>query len=160
MTVFRYAVLAALCLGLALGCTKKTNAPAKVSGKVTYKGQALPAGSISFNLSEAGTAAYGSPIAQDGTYQVTDLPTGEMVVTVETESANPKAADTPAYGGGKGDKMYAERLAAEKATSMAAKKGARREYLKIPDKYNSAKTSPLKVTLKAGRQVENFDLQD
>src|SRR5262249_49180718 len=142
---------AALCLGLALGCNKNTQAPAKVSGRVTYKGKALPSGSIAFNSTDKDKPAYASPIGKDGTYQITDLPTGEMVVTVETESANPKK-DVPSYGGGKGDKMYAERIAAEQKTGGAMMaKGVPPEYMKIPPKYNNPKTSPLTVTIKAGR---------
>ena len=33
-------------------------------------------------------------------------------------------------------------------------------YVKIPEKYNNHKTSPLTVTLSAGRQVHNIDLTD
>jgi hypothetical protein len=35
-----------------------------------------------------------------------------------------------------------------------------RQYIKIPSKYNNPKTSPLTVTAKGGRQVENIDLKD
>src|SRR2546421_12867772 len=85
-TLARLVLLVPLCLALALvfGCSKRNpNAPASVNGKVTYKGAAVPAGTITFN---AKAGKYTTSLSTDGTYSSSDLPIGEMVVTVETES--------------------------------------------------------------------------
>jgi hypothetical protein len=146
---------AALPFALLVGCSGKVNqAPGKVSGRVTYKGTAVPAGSIAFHVE--GKQTIGSPLASDGTYEITDIPIGPAVVTVETQSVNP-ATKAPDYGG-KGAKMYAERLAKE--GRAAAAREAKAEYRKIPPNYANPKTSPLHVTLEAGRQVHNFELKD
>jgi hypothetical protein len=154
MRMLRHALFPLLCLALIAGCSGNTvQAPAKVSGQVTYKGAALPAGTIHFHSEDKGI--YRSPLAQDGTFEVVDIPKGTMVVTVETESVNP-AKKAPDYGGGKGAADYAKRIAAE---GIQAKQSTA-QYVKIPKKYASAKTSPLTVTVEAGRQTKQFDLTD
>jgi hypothetical protein len=153
---FRVGLCFILLLGLTAGCFQKNpNAPGRVSGKVKYGGKAVPAGNIAFHHPDKGT--YRSTLDSDGTYAITDVPTGEMVVTVETESVNP-SKKKPTYGGDKGSKMYQERMAAEKGT--AAARVAPQTYLKIPAKYANTKTSPLTMTIVAGRQVKEFDLTD
>jgi hypothetical protein len=158
MLTLRLGLCAALPLVLLVGCSSSRNpqAQAKVSGAVTYKGTPVPAGSITFHVEKG--ASYGVPLGEGGTYEVSDMPTGEMVITVETESVNP-AKKAPDYGGGKGAKMYAERLAAE-GKGMAAAKEPTREYRKIPLKYGKTQTSPLTFTVEAGRNVKNIDLTD
>ncbi len=81
---------------VALGCgDRNPSAPAFVSGSVKYKGEVLKAGTVQFH-SDMGV--YPAPINSDGTYVNRDVPVGELVVTVETESVNPdKKKET--YGG-------------------------------------------------------------
>jgi hypothetical protein len=43
---------------------------------------------------------------------------------------------------------------------MAAGRVAPQTYLKIPAKYANTRTSPLTMTIVAGRQVKEFDLTD
>src|SRR5262249_49163181 len=107
----RLALLAALMTTLMTGCAKKAPAPARISGLVTYNNRPIPGGTIIFHSTDLGS--YPSTLGTDGTYQVTDLPAGELVVTVETESVNPKKAP-PTYGGSKGAQMYLERMKAER----------------------------------------------
>jgi hypothetical protein len=156
MTKFRLGLLVALFLSLVAGCAKNKRAPATVSGTVTYKGQAVTAGNVTFHSQDMGS--YNTSLAPDGTYQIVDVPKGELVVTVETESANPDKK-TPDYGRGKGSKMYAERMAMEKKMGSPLGQPAGK-YLKIPAKYATPKDSPLKVTLEAGKQVKDFELTD
>ncbi len=61
---------------------------ASVTGKVTYKGEPVPAGLINFIPKTEGPSATGSLIA-DGTYSITDAPAGEFTVTIDNESLNP-----------------------------------------------------------------------
>jgi hypothetical protein len=156
MSKFRLGLLVALVLGLVAGCAKNPQAPAKVSGSVTYKGNPVTAGNVTFHSQDKGS--YNTSLSPDGTYKITDVPKGELVVTVETESANPDKK-TPDYGRGKGSKMYAERMAKEKAMGSPMGQPAGK-YLKIPAKYATPKDSPLKVTLEAGKQVKDFELTD
>lgn len=152
----RLLLLSSLFLVLALGCRDRNpNAPASVSGTVTYKGSALTAGTLTFHSSTSGAAT--TPIAPDGSYSLVDLPVGEMTVTVETESANPKVkTETYGSGQGKGKSMVAP--APDGAGAPPPK--AAGQYVKIPDKYSNAKQSDLKVTLVRGKQKKNFELTD
>ncbi|MCI0641665.1 MAG: carboxypeptidase-like regulatory domain-containing protein [Gemmataceae bacterium] len=136
------------------GCSsdRNPNAPSSVSGRITYKGNPVPAGSVTFHSKEKGN--YNAELGSDGTYQIIDLPADTMIVTVETESANPKKK-APEYGGGKGADDYKKRLAIEKPMKQTVQ-----EYVKIPTKYSSPKTSPITITLDRGRQLKDFELTD
>lgn len=157
MTRFRCLSYLALVTGVsALGCGSGGNAaiPAKVSGTVSYKGQPIKSGSMRFHAEDG--SSFQGMIATDGSYTADGLPVGELVVTVETESVKP---DRPAPKG----KDAAMRSKMMDTRMQAAPEGtvtAQSLYIKIPDKYNNPKTSPLKVTLTNGRQVHNFDLTD
>jgi len=148
-----------LCLvvlfGLIAGCTTNPLAPARVSGKVTYKGAAVPAGNIVFHSQDQGS--YRCALTTDGSYEIRDVPKGPMVVTVETESVNPNKK-VQGYGSDKGAKDYQARMAAE--GKAASEKMPDQTYLKIPGKYAVAQTSPLNVTLEAGSNTHSFDLTD
>ncbi len=147
---------AAALLALPLvGCTHNPQAPARVGGRITYKGSPVPAGTVMFHTPDKGI--YPGPLNAEGTYEILDVPTGELVVTVETETINPKKK-APDYAGGKGAKMYAERVAAEGNT--AALKAPPQQYVRIPPKYADPKQSPLRATLQAGRQSQDFTLTD
>jgi hypothetical protein len=156
MTKSRLLPLALLSLGVGvLGCSGggNPNAPARVSGSISYKGQPIKAGTMSFVTT--GGIAHNALISADGTYTATDIPVGEMVVVIETESINPKKT-TPASQNTKEAKMRMQMM----QPGPASVEKASDHYIKIPAKYGNAKTSPLTVTLTAGRQVQNFDLTD
>src|SRR5438132_8374938 len=146
-------IFSVLILALASGCGAKSQAPAKLSGKVTYKGEALPAGMIVFH-SQEDKGSYQAQLQPDGTFEIVDIPFGKMIVTVDTEFLNP-AKKVPAYpgSGGKAGEDD-ERVAAErKMGAKIAPKGSAKNYRKIPSKYADPKTSPLVVTLEDGRQA-------
>jgi hypothetical protein len=147
-----------LALGLAAlaGCTTNPQAPARISGTVTYKGSPVPAGTVVFHTPEQGS--YAARLNTDGTYEVRDVPKGKMTVTVETESVNPNKKNPETYGGSKGAKQYAERLAAE--GRAAAEKTPPEQYMKIPSKYADRETTPLSIDAAAGAQIQNFPLTD
>jgi len=144
-----------LCV-LAVGCgSKNPNAPARVSGQVLYKGSPVPGGAIAFHTEQK--TVYATRLDDNGAYEVLDVPAGPLTVTVETESANP-SKKVAAYGGDKGAKGYAERLAKEgKAAQGKSNSG---KYRKIPAKYADPKTSRLSVTLDTGSNKQNFELTD
>jgi hypothetical protein len=64
-----------------------------IEGTVTYKGQPIPAGTVSFHATD-GTKTTAS--LKDGRFRATDVPVGKAQVTIETESAKPKGKDKDA----------------------------------------------------------------
>ncbi len=160
-----------LTLGLTVlvagGCSSgNPMAPAKVSGRISYAGTPIKAGSLRFHMT--GGSPYDAQISPDGTYSAVDLPIGEAVITVETESVNPnrdrmagvrKTADVDR----RMKSMTTNQQRApggDTAGGAPAASDATANYLKIPSKYNNPKTSPLTITLEKGRQVHNIDLTD
>ena len=138
------------------GCTANPQAPARISGTVTYKGSTVPAGTVVFHTADQGS--YSARLNSSGAYEVRDVPTGKLAVTVETESVNPKKKKEPEYGGSKGAKQYAERLAAE--GNAAANKAPPEQYMQIPSRYADREKTPLKIDIVAGTQVQNITLTD
>ncbi len=153
-------ILLTCCLGLliGLGCGgggKK--APAKVTGKVTYKNAPVTGGTISFHTSDTGV--YSTSLTPEGTYTGIDWPAGEMIVTVDTESLNP-ATKKQDYVGGRGGGAPGGKAMKISPAPEGFQQAAKGTYVKIPSKYAKKDTSPLKATLKAGQQEVNFDLTD
>jgi len=144
----RLVLLVPVFLVLVSGCQKgNPNALAKLSGKVTYKGAPVTGGNLMLTAKKGG-AINSIIISPDGTYSLTDLPEGEMTVTIETESIKESGAEE--YGG-------------KKMPTSPQPKGAnivKGKYVKIPDKYNNINTSGLSVTLTAGDNTKDFDLTD
>ncbi len=164
----RFLLTLPLFLAVASGCNT-SNTPATVSGKITYNGQTVPAGSITFHpvatqsTDKGGLGIYNYSLKEDGTYSGTDLPTGEMVVTIETETANPnptKSKTALVGGANKGDTAadYQKKMQEMgKAPSGPTNAGP---YVKIPPKYAVKATSTLKVTLDKGKNTKDFELTD
>jgi hypothetical protein len=154
-------------LAVACGCSggKNPNAPASVHGKVTYNGQPVTGGTLTIHAPGIG-ARYSLSIGADGTYAGTDLPAGDCVVTVDTESLNPaKVRKQPAAYGGKNDPMQdyskkmAERMGKQPAAETTEKQPAG-VYVKIPARYADAEKSPLRVELDSGDQKKDIALTD
>src|SRR5262249_34996800 len=120
------------------------------SGEVTFNKKVVPGGTVTLWPQKG--SPYTLHIQSDGTYSGTDLPVGEMLVTIETESASTEGKKqeygegghrmrmSPPPGGGTGDKR---------------KSGG---YVKIRDKYSNKNRPGLKVSLEPGAQTKNFDL--
>jgi hypothetical protein len=124
-----------------------------VSGQVTYNGQPVTGGTITFYPQSGG--AYPTSIDEKGAYAVSDLPAGEAAVSVETESVK-KTATAEDYNKGHVNPQLANssRPGGEGAAASAKK------YVKIPPKYADPKTSGLTANLTAGRQEKTFQLAD
>jgi hypothetical protein len=112
-------------------------------------------------VSQKEGGGYGFQLKPDG-YTAVSLPAEEMVVTVETETANPKRP-RPTYGqpgkkgpGGKED--YRQKMM-EKG-SVPQESGNAGTYVPIPKKYADKTTSPLRATLTAGKNDLPFELKD
>ena len=168
--MFKYSRLALMLLVVfvvALGCGQKRNpnAPANVSGKVTYKGSAVKGGNVTFHPSGGGVYAFS--IRPDGTYAATDMPDGEMVVTINTESLNPAKKEKPrVYGEGKGGDgkplpvPSPDFIKSKLQNPPPDQPVAQPEYVKIPEKYGDKTKTDLKLTLSSGNNTKNFDLKD
>jgi hypothetical protein len=135
---------------VAIGCGGKGRSnTAIIEGTITYKGTKLGGGNITYNP-VSGAGAYQVAIGNDGTYMVTEVPPGDAVVTVETESVK-RAAEKPAYGG-KGDMKMSPA-----PKGYEPKVGT---YVEIPAKYADKEKSGLKYTVQSGKQTKNWELTD
>jgi hypothetical protein len=153
-----------LLLLLAFGCSGGKGTVATVVGKVTYSNQPVTGGQVIFYPAEGPPAQVG--IGADGTYTITDIPTGDYAVTVETESVKQRAQ--PDYGGrgraGGGGEPKGEGGQKPAAGGMSPKpadfQGGGGAYVKIPDKYSKKETSGLKTTVGKGKNTYDIPLTD
>ena len=127
------------------GCSSPTKS---VAGKVTYKGQPLPGGSIVLHARE-GNQKFTSTIRADGTFIFTDAGQGIMVVTVDNKWLKGALDDTNPQGA---DPKMIEKM-------MPKDPGGRR-YVSIPEKYSNPKPSPLIWEIKARNESKDFDLNE
>ena len=154
-----YALIPLFCfsVGAVVGCGGKNPlAPASISGSVTYQGKTVTGGSVQFVTS--GGTPYSSPISVDGTYAISDLPIGEMVIVVETESANPELKAASGKDADRRNAMMGGRKGPN-GQGGGTSSGLEPKYLKIPEKYSKSKTTPLSYTVKNGRQVHSIELE-
>jgi hypothetical protein len=149
-------LLCPLFLVFVAGCPSSgnPNAPVKLTGEITYKNQKVGVGTITFYTD---TGVYPFPIQPDGTYNATDLPKGEVLVAIETESANSGQASVAQYAKDRSKGMKDRGMISPGPKDRQNPTGG---YVKIPDKYNNKNRSGLKVNLTGGKQTYNFDLVD
>jgi hypothetical protein len=138
----RKATLAILVLLLAVGCGPKTG---NVTGKVTYKGAPVPAGTVTFHGENGSVQA--SWITPNGGYTINGVPPGSVKVSVIPSSqgrapAPPRGKTSAAHPSGKG------------AGDVAAIPA-----VPIPDKYKDPARSGLMYTVVAGEQSIDIPLQ-
>jgi hypothetical protein len=69
-------------LTLNAGCSPGTGT---VSGKVTFKGEALPGGMVTITPLKVGSTAFQGQIQPDGSYSVQNIPVGEAKVIITTQ---------------------------------------------------------------------------
>ena len=139
MTVTRTLVLLSLAAVVMTGCSKKgALETAPVSGKVTYRGKAVPTGTVMF-VPDEGPAATGE-IDSSGSYKLTTYSTDDGAVI-----GKHKVTITALQG--MGDALPEQRSPTPPPL--------------VPAKYLSGETSGLVAEVKAGTNNEvNFDLSD
>jgi hypothetical protein len=135
-------VIAALAMAAALGCGPSK---ATVTGTVTYSGQPLPSGTITFESQAGAKTVKGSAIL-NGKYTISDFPTGLVKVTVMT---TPPSTGGSAPPGG---------VTTIQPTSGAAAGTPPGRYVPIPPKYSSPTDSGLTYEVKGGEQTKDFPL--
>jgi hypothetical protein len=142
---------AAFALSALIGC-----GPGKtvVMGKVTYHNAPVTGGSIRL-YPAAGGSGFPVFIKSDGTFEVSDAPTGPMRVAVETESVRPPESYLP-------PPIPADKVPAGVKLPEPPKIDLSRMPRKvaIPAKYRDPNGSGLTWEVAPGRNVRNFDLAD
>jgi hypothetical protein len=144
------ALLLPLCLA---GCSSTGT----VSGKVTYKGEALRQGVVQFVAADGWTSS--AMINEDGTYRIANLPPGLFKLAVETHPGLAQGSRlTTGPGGGRWRlKGSTEPKEVEKAVPPPPQQVS--GLPKLPAKYTNVQTSGLTCEVKAGRQTHDIDLQ-
>jgi hypothetical protein len=141
------AALVVAVLAFTSGCGSRT----AVTGKVSYRGAPVSGGSVTLVASDG--TAYAGTIQADGTYSISDVPTGSVRIGV-AGPAKPGAgsrvgpsgrADAGAIGRGKAPDAPAEETKAPPGPP-------------VPDNYLDPRTSGLTGTVKAGEPL-NIDLK-
>ncbi len=142
-------VVAAVCLSGILGCGSGENLPdtMPVTGTITYNSAPIRGGTVTFHpQGDGGNPAFGL-VAADGTYALTTYESddgavsGSHKVTVEVFPGQWAAEEDGAGEAG---------LPGEEVAS-----GPR-----VPGKYSSPDTTPLKFEVKAGSNTADFVLGD
>jgi hypothetical protein len=150
------------------GCGQQTG---QLSGTVTYQGQPLPGGRVTFRPADPRRNAVTVPINKDGSYEAS-VPTGEVQISVDNRELQPP----PPRGAGPGPaglppgitlppgvKMPSPAAqdtgkgATTEVRSNAPQKAAGR-YVPIPANYYSVETSGLKHTVKSGPETFNIEM--
>ena len=128
----RLAILLGLlgCVYWCAGCGSGASLTGSVFGKVTYNGQPLTTGVVTFVNEKTGSGASGG-LDSSGTYSIRLIRTGEYNVSIHMRPPPPEAPVEVA--------------------------GALR--LNIPDKYQDARTSGLTATVKEGKNTADFCLR-
>jgi hypothetical protein len=133
------------------GCGDDLKPRYRVSGKVTYKGQPLAKGTISFSpVDQAGEGAYGEVVA--GSYRLTTYTPGDGAVPgrYRVSIASAEAVTPPAA-------FDTNPNATPEAAVARAQRTAKHN---IPVKYASPDASGLTAEVKATSNTLNFELVD
>lgn len=123
---------------------------AEVSGKVIFKGQPLPGGTISF-VAVIGGFSYTGLIDENGNYKV-NAPEGEVRIGVLNKMllGGSGKADSEA----KGDSLRQEKTAGQKKGIIKGR------YVRLPFDFGDPIKSGLKYTVKPGPQTHDVEIPD
>jgi hypothetical protein len=139
-----------LLVAVLVGCGKRSRSGA-VTGKVTYKGQAVNDAALLLYPTDGSGGPIAIPIADDGSFRISDVPQGAYDVVVQGAQ------------GENSDSSLLKNVAPEKRAEMEKlMKGqpSRKDTIPFPDKYKDLKTSDLKCQITDQIQTLNFDLKD
>lgn len=146
---------------LAVGCGGKEGS---VSGKVTYKGEALKSGTVAFYPEGKGGSFTGG-IKPDGSYLITKVPPGAAKITVVTGSTKaPTAGEMKQMGRGaqaaqKGMENAKSRLKENAPPGAPVGSSSSEPAVAVPEKYNDPEKSGLTVTVTGGKQTHDIKIE-
>jgi hypothetical protein len=157
-SITKWAFLALVPVLAAAGCGgSKVN----ISGKVSYKGEPLKGGNVTFS-STAGKGDVSSRIAEDGTYTVEKCPTGPVIILVETESLKPDFSSGPiaAKGGMVAPPTYSAPSGQGNVGNYTPpqREDLSKRYVAIPLEYGDPAQAKIKYEVKSGETTKNIDL--
>jgi hypothetical protein len=130
------------------GCGTKTG---NVSGTVTYKGERLPTGSVTFV--DAGKQPVGTSAIQDGKYSIGRVPVGPVTILVSTPPL-PNARNVPPPPPPR-NKMPPK---GQGTPEFSLEKQKLPPPIVVSGKYANPEESDLTYTVQPGDQVHNIPL--
>jgi hypothetical protein len=137
-----------------------------VSGKVTYKGQPLKGGTVTFTTPGKGSVS--APIAEDGSYTAARVPAGEARIAVETKSVGPPAQTKgpaafkrgpPKLRPPKDKDLESMPKDAHAPMSGDLPKADYKRFVPVPEQYADPEKSGLTFTVTGGPQTHDIDLK-
>jgi len=155
MRLMRFLFLLGSTLGLVLSGCSRGPQMAKVSGKVTYKGKAVPTGTIMFHP-DSGPTAVGA-IGPDGAYTLTTIKKGDGAVV----GSHRVTIQATTVGSG----SLADPSSFEEEMQLAQRKDPKAKVLVpgkvewiVPQKYSRPETTDLTATVESGANTIDFTL--
>jgi hypothetical protein len=139
------------------GCSSggRTFPTGEVSGKVTFKGEPISLGKITF-ITTGPTGDFGTGIINDGVYTL-DAPLGLCKVEIQMQTDENKYAVPPQQM-----KMVKAKMKAMKDQGMKVPDDlpvTKKSTFTLPDKYKMADKSGLTLDVKDGKQTMDWDLR-
>lgn len=145
----RWALAAALLAAAGCGEGKSQITGAEVSGVVRSKNRPVTGGTVRLIDPADANRSMSGQILGDGTYKVVNVPVGELVAVVETDSAK---ADPRAF-------IALARAKGGKIDDSQVPSGPPLKFVPIDKKYNDPATSPLRVNVPGkGSHVQDLNL--
>ncbi len=136
-------------LGTSAGCGSRKGT---VYGKVTFRGSPVPGGIVAFVPDDSSKRGGTSTInPQDGSYSIEGLPQGEMKITVQAFQAPNMPAHVKMGSSG------AEEGTETPKDPRQGEGGAK--PVTIPEKYQKAELTDLKLTVTGGSQEYDIKLE-
>jgi hypothetical protein len=133
-----------------VGCGTRSRSGA-VSGKLTYKGQAVNDAALLLYPTSGAGGPITVPVTTDGSFVISDVPPGEYDIIVQG-----------AEGEGS-DASLLQNVPAEKRADMEKlmkSQPSRKATIPFPQKYKDLKTSDLKCQVTDQKQTLNLELKD
>jgi hypothetical protein len=131
----------------AAGCGSSSSGT--VTGKVTYKGAAVPGGTVSFFGADNWTGS--AHLGEDGSYSIANVPAGTVRISVETMTARPPKPPPGAMPKPPTDAPVPK-------GSMYDPAAQAKRYVPIPPRYADKDQSGLTYDVKPGKQVHDIKL--
>jgi len=141
--------LAVLGIGLLAvsGCAK-SRGTGTISGKITYKGQAVNSPIVHLHPSSGPASPYQVPVTPEGTFKIADMPLGDFKVTVKPTPPEPGMEKMPGFKPENAKGLSEEAIKGTKGT------------IPIPAKYAEVSTTDLTAKIDKNTKELNFELKD